>query len=235
MNLLEICSNIKKKKELKDIKDSLVLSLVESYLKENNINSDVKNFEKTKNYKVMFKEIRKKLRKSYGSFKEYYEPRKKEVYEKIFEITGSPKSILDLGCGLTPLDLKLNNYYAYDISSENIKKISEYFKKNNLKSKAELFDLINDNYEKLPKVHVCFLLKVLESLEAIKKNISLEILNKIKADFIVVSFAKKVLSNNQIIKKKGRRWFKRILKYNFKNYETFDTDDEVFYIIRLVF
>ena len=165
MNISEILGNIKKKKELKDIKDSLVLNLVESYLKENNLNIEVKNFEKTRKYKIMFKEIRKKLRKSYGSFKQYYEPRDSKVYYKIFSITGKPKSLLDLGSGLTPLDLKLDNYYAYDISRENIKKINNYFKKNNLKSRAFLFDLINDDYNKLPKANVCFLLKVLESLE----------------------------------------------------------------------
>jgi 2-polyprenyl-3-methyl-5-hydroxy-6-metoxy-1,4-benzoquinol methylase len=231
MEISDICLDIKKKKELSDLKDSFVINLVKNYISENNIDLDKKNIKRTSEYKLMFKEIRRILRKSYGSFKDYYDPRSREVYKKIFSLTLKPKSILDLGCGLTPLDLKNYEYHAYDISSSNIEKIKEHFKKKEIKGTAALFDLIYDDYSSLPSTDICFLFKVLESLEAIKKNISLSVLNKIKSKYIVISFAKNVLSGNVIIKKKGRQWFRRILKYNFPDFKEFDTEEEIFYII----
>ena len=111
------------------------------------------------------------------------------------------------------------------------KKINELFKKNNINGKARSFNLIND-LSNLPKVDLCMILKVLESLESIKKNFSKELLKKIKSKIIIVSFAKIALGKNIRIKKAGRSWFRRILKELNYNYYIKDYDDEIFFVIK---
>ncbi len=239
-----LIKDLKHKKELRDLNEEYIRNLI-LFLKIK-IPVDYEKFKRTKEFKIIFKELRRKLRKTYGiykklNFKEQISSKErlkeyKEMYKKIFEITGNPKSILDLGSGLNPLSYKYMNikpiYYAGEISLGYIKKIDDYFKKNNIPGKSFKFDLINDDYSTLPKTDICFLFKVLEALEEVKKNISIEIIKNIPSDYIIVSFAKSVISGRGIIKKKGRKWFKVLLKKNNYYFETFDTNNEIFYVIR---
>lgn len=109
---------------------------------------------------------------------EYYE----DIYKKIFEITGEPKTIVDLGCGLNPFSFifmnlghrsvsypqgtrtssrpKLRNagrkvnYYAYDIDDEDISFINEYFylMKKKISGKAEILNLSSANEKEIQKI-----------------------------------------------------------------------------------
>lgn len=157
------------------------------------------------------------------------------VYDRIFSITGKPKSILDLACGLNPLSfpfmkVKKVNYFAYELSTKDCKFLNEYFKlmkKFGLNGKAVAVDLLHVG--KLPKVDICFLFKVLDSLEALKKDYSYELFKKIKAKFIVVSFATRSICS---VKSLGKRnWFVRFLEEEGYSYESFETVNEKFYII----
>ena len=91
--------------------------------------------------------------------------------------------------------------------------------------------MLNDNYNKLPEVDIIFLFKVLESLEYFKRNVSKEIIQKLKTKYIIVSFDKKSLSGKEI-RKKGRSWFRRILSELNLSYEVFDYGDEIFFVIK---
>ena len=249
MEVAYVVKKLKAKKELADIDETFLTNLVQDYVKRHNLEKNFKrpDFLKTKKFKIMFKQLRKLLHEVYGSYKvsnSFYEHPSikerlifyKEIYYKIFSITGKPSSVLDLGCGLNPLSYKFlgckPRYYAVDISKDYIKKVQVYFKKNNIKGRAFLFDLVYGNYNKLPKVDVCFLFKVLESLEAIKKNISAEILKKLKCKWIVVSFSKVVLSGKKKIRKKGRAWFRKLLKNLGYVYSVLDIGEEIFFVIR---
>ena len=235
MDTNEIVKKVISKRELKDIDDNFVKSLI---------------LELSKRYKgeILFKESRKILRLIYGMYKSkeltlekhlstrdrlsYY----KEIYENIFKITGKPNSILDLGCGINPLSYQYLSckpeYYACDIGKDYIGVINDYFNKNNIKGNAFIFDLINGDYNNLPKADVCFLFKVLESLELIKRDISKDIIKKLNCNYIIVSFAKKALGGRITIRKKGRSWFRRILNKLDYKYEILDIGDEIFYVIK---
>ena len=93
---------------------------------------------------------------------------RKELYTKIFTITGKPKKILDLGCGLHPIDFPYHNieYIAIDRDSEAIRKVKKYFKKYKIVGKAEaknIMQLSEEEYEE--EVDITFLLKVLDKIE----------------------------------------------------------------------
>ena len=91
--------------------------------------------------------------------------------------------------------------------------------------------MLHDDFNELPKVDVVFLFRVLESLEFFRKNVSKEIIQKLKCRYIVVSFDKKSLSGKEI-KKKGRIWFRRILSELNFDYKVFDYEDEIFFVIK---
>ena len=117
------------------------------------------------------------------------------------------------------------------MSYDSIKKINNHFKANKINGKAFIFNLIDDDLDKLPKVELCFMLKLLESLELIKRNISKELLKKINAKYFVVSFAKKALGKKVGIRKAGRSWFRRMLKELNYKYEIFDYENEIVFLI----
>lgn len=234
MDLKSLVKIVKKKKELNNLDNNFVKDRIKEYLTNNNINTRELN-ERGKKLKLVIKEVRKLIRKVYSSFKQVKEVRSLETYKEIFIDAGKFNTLLDLGCGLSPLKYtKINkkaNYYCYDIDHDYIKKINDYFKKNKIKGKAEIFDLTNP-INKLPKADICFLLNVLESLEVIKRDISKEIINKVKAKIIIVSFPKKALGGRKVIKKKGRAWFRSLLKEQSYEYEIKDIGNEIFFIIK---
>jgi len=153
-----------------------------------------------------------------------------EIYEKIFEITGKPKSILDLGCGLNPLSLPFMKvkpkYFALELVEDDAKFIQLYFDKVKIKGKAYTVDLINID-KKLPEADMCFMFKLLDTLECLKWDITENLLSNLKVKWIVASFATLSLGGRKPIRK--RNWFERIIRD--KKYETFSVKNEQFYVI----
>ena len=100
-----------------------------------------------------------------------------QLYSKIFALSGKPKTILDLGCGINPfsfpyLKLKECTYYAYDLIEEEIEAINNYFalvKKENPSfiGKALVADILA---ETLPKADLCFLFKITDVIDQGKKQ-----------------------------------------------------------------
>ncbi len=145
-----------------------------------------------------------------------------EFYEKIFEITGIPNSIIDHACGLNPLTIPWMNlptsqqggpnttsYKAYDIDSEEIEFLKTVFSKIHCATKTEfaLGDVLSDEFK---YADVVFMLKLLPCLEHQKKGCSLDILKKQNCKFIVISYPIKSIGG----KEKGMYEFYR---NNFKN------------------
>lgn len=270
-------SEIKKKRNLRSLPDDFVQDLVVEFFKrypksEKILENHVKPL-KSKEFKFMMKEIRKKLHDVYGVFilkekclkslKEHLKKTKKldekalqlhtallschqssfermdfyyEIYKNIFSITGKPKSILDLACGLNPLSfpfmgLKKLAYFAMELTCDGSKFVQEYFdimQPFGLNGRAFAMNLMK--LKKLPKSDVCFLFKVLDSLECLEKNYSEEILGKIDSKFIVVSFPTVSIGGKNPIKQRG--WFFRMLRENNLKAETFEIENEIFYIIK---
>jgi len=159
-----------------------------------------------------------------------------EIYEKIFSYTGKPRSILDLACGLNPLsfpfmDLKKVDYFASELTEQDSDFIQEYFdimKPFGLNGKVFAMDLLN--IKEFPETDVCFLFKVLDSLEDIERDYSEKLLKKINSKFIVVSFPTMSIGGRNPIKQRG--WFFRMMRELDYKAEIFEIENEVFYIIK---
>ena len=275
MNLREsLVFDIKKKRELSSLDDEFVSELVENYfLKNKKIRNLLENhprFQKSKDYKIVIKELRKILHEIYGVFQlgnkeklletlENKAKKKNKIDNEIIEIhknilslhrstkerlndygliykkilNNDVKTILDISSGLNPcsfpwMNIKNIEYTATELSGKDCEFLNSYFrimKKFGLNGKAVKINLLKEN--NFPKVDVCFLFKVLDTFEGLKRGISKDILKKINCEVLVVSFPTKTLSG-KILGKKRLTWFGKIVK----NYETFEIENEIFYIVK---
>lgn len=125
-----------------------------------------------------------------------------DFYKKIFSVTGAPNSIIDLACGLNPLSWPWMNlpencrYLGLDIDKEQKDFLNNAFDiadKNNFQ--AKLGDILTDES---PKADIVFLFKILPLLEHQQKGVSLAILKKLPAKFLIVSFPAKSISGREI-------------------------------------
>ena len=162
-----------------------------------------------------------------------------QLYSKLFAITGKPKTILDLGCGINPfsfLYMKLEkcNYYAYDINEEEINSINKCFGSLQIENpfftgKAEIMDILQ--VAKLPQADICFLFKMTDVLDKGKGHKKTEeLLIKIPAKYIVASFATKTMSGKAMTapRRKWMEWLCQRLGYN---YTVLEFKNEIFYVV----
>ena len=240
----QMIREIKAKKELSGLTDSIVSDILSKYLKMYNLTTKEMSRQKLK---VIKKEVRAELRLLAGRFQKTTKRKSAFSTERLLETHSSTsertafypelkriisnmkaKSILDLGCGLNPLALadKNTKYYAADIKEDELGIIKNYFEKNKINGKTFTYDLRKIKND-LPRIDICLLFKVLDILD---KNLAEKIIKSIPSKRILVSFATKKLSGKKMSHPK-RIWFEKILeRLNFK-YETFNSDNEIFYLI----
>jgi 2-polyprenyl-3-methyl-5-hydroxy-6-metoxy-1,4-benzoquinol methylase len=169
----------------------------------------------------------------------YYE----ETYKEIFQRIGFPKgkiSILDIGCGLNPISipyLEINTkkltYYASEMSADDLTIINHFFSKFHILGETFSCNLTKD-YEKLKKypVFVCFAFKVFDVLESQEVHIGYEILSSINADYLIASFPLQNIKQMSMERSKVN-YFERFLNKTSRTFETFSTENELFYIVSL--
>lgn len=161
-----------------------------------------------------------------------------ELYEKIFKITGLPYSILDLGCGMNPFSYPFLNrrpsYYTSDISKEDCNLINNYFKKMNIVGEAIPVDLREIDQGNIlvlfPKTDVCFLFKVLDTIETSGHKLAEKLVTSISSDFIVASFSTKTLSNEKM-NHPYRGWVEQMCKRLGYGCTLIEFESELFYVI----
>lgn len=240
-----LINKIKQKSSLKNLDDKFVEKYIQEYFKNNpKIKSILENHpkpEKSKYFKKIIKEVRNELNKTYGIFwinnkltLESHSSTKERlklypnIYKKIFLITGKPKSIIDISCGLNPLtysQFKDIKFIATELTKNDCDKLKKYFKKNKIIGKVLQINLLNKN--KFPKTDITFLFKI---LDIIPKNKTEEIIKSLQSKYIVVSFS--------LINIHGKKmnyplqgWFQRMLKRLKLKYELIKEENEIFYII----
>jgi len=246
----EIINKIKEKKPLDRLDDDYVKEFIGLFLKKDpKLNKKLLNNElKKKDFEKIVKNVRNELNKTYGQFwldnnldlNSHRSTKEREkfysdFYKKIFNVTGKVNSILDLGAGLNPLTYKyINDYknvyfYSIELTKKDCEQIKSVFGKDKIKGEIIQADL--RVYNKFPKVDLCLMLKLVESLETNGHKLAEYLINSIKAKFIVVSFS--------TVDVKGRRmnyprrgWIEKLLERLDLYYEIFEEHNEIFYVIK---
>lgn len=267
----EFIEKIKENKKYSSISDEIVIKEIERYMKKYQADQE-EIYDDKFAIKVIRKELHRlyssyqtKGKKKRNQFLEMLKPKNENIetideilsttlatkerldkyptiYKKIFSITGNPKSITDLGCGLNPISipymkLKNLNYNAYDIDEDDIKFLNEFFKILKIDGKAKIFDA-RELYElkKLPESDIIFMFKLYDLIVPKNKKLKKvgeEIMNilKEKAEYLVVSFATKTLTRKSMNLPR-RIGFEMMLDRNKLSYEDIQTDNEIYYIIK---
>ncbi len=162
-----------------------------------------------------------------------------QIYKELSDRIPKPKKIIDLGCGLNPLSHVFMRkhgwnpeWFASDISQTDMEFLSECFSVLNITGTVMALDLTKD-YDKLANLegNITFVLKLLDSLEETERHISYKIFENIKTKWIVVSFPTKSLGGNKNISTRGRLWFERLLNRFELKHDTFQVENELFYVI----
>lgn len=174
----------------------------------------------------------KKILKAHRSTKERLN-QYSTIYNKIFQITKEPKSILDLGCGINPISCIFINHpvkiHSRELSRDDIDHLKTYYEIAGIKGSIKQTDLLTER--KFPKADICFMFKVVDVLENQKRGVIHNLLDIIDVRHIVISFATKTLGGKTMRTK--RTWFTNTLKHKRLKYETISTENEIFYVITL--
>jgi 16S rRNA (guanine(1405)-N(7))-methyltransferase len=161
-------------------------------------------------------------------------------YKDIFAITGTPNSIVDYACGLNPVTLPWmqlpsgSEYKAIDIDKEEISffaKISKLYQ--NITFVPEVGDLFEIQNGKIENFHTAFLFKILPVLEQQQKGITISIIKKINAKFIVVTYPTTSLSkNDKGMTKFYSNQFETLANENNWEYKKISLLSEIIFIIK---
>jgi 16S rRNA (guanine(1405)-N(7))-methyltransferase len=126
-------------------------------------------------------------------------------YPAIFEITGRPSSLLDVGCGLNPLALPWMDlaggahcgarYVALDIDAARIRFLNRYLSLAGLEPLARCQDVLSHPPD--DAADVALLLKMSPTLERQEPGATLRLMEHLAAPYVVVSFAVKSLGGRE--------------------------------------
>jgi len=248
----ELIKSIKSKRELKGIDNSVVQDLLDNEIRMNNLK--IEELRK-RDVKMLIKKVRAKLRGYAGQYQEDTKKRdrllEKEDFESLLKSHSSTKermmfypeirkviknlnvkSILDLGCGINPVALAEKNvkYAALDINESDLEIVRRFFEKEKINGKVFVYDLRKFNYD-LPEADLCLLLKVLDTIETGGHNLAEKIISGLRCKYILASFATRALSGRKMNSPK-RGWIRRMLTRLNIGFETFGSDNEIFYLIK---
>lgn len=244
----ELIKKIKAKKPLDRLDDTFVLEYIQDFFKKNNNyrKKFLENNLKKKDVKFLVKSVRNGLNKVYGQFwlsdkltllSHKSTAERSLMYDKlydfIFAITGRPKTILDLACGLNPLTYKRIGYDVCFIVTEltdyDCNKLRQYFIQNGINGEVIKADLRKDiNF---PSIDVCFMFKLFDSIEAKGHLLAERLIKNINAKYIVASFSTQNIRGRKMNYPK-RVWFEIMLKRLNYLYVKREENNEVFYIIK---
>ncbi len=115
-----------------------------------------------------------------------------EAYAEIFGKTTRPHAVVDLACGLHPFALPWMRlppdvaYHACDMDSRIVSAVGEFFSRLGIERSAVCCDVLVS----APTVEadVAFLLKSVPCLERQRKGAAVELLRRVNAQHVVVSF-----------------------------------------------
>ena len=122
-------------------------------------------------------------------------------YPAIFERTGQPATVLDLGCGLNPLALPWmgltagSRYVALDIDANRVRFLNRYLALAGFEPLARCQDILSQPPE--DGADVALLLKMSPSLERQEPGATLRLMERLHTPYVAVSFAIKSLGGRE--------------------------------------
>ena len=141
-------------------------------------------------------------------------PIMKDFYHEIFQVTGTPRALLDIACGLNPLAFPWMNlpqtvqYYAYDIHEPRINFINHYFRLQSLPPLARIQDVALH----FPKENadVALFLKEMPRFERNYPGTGRDFLAALPVRYLVISFPSVSTHGGRNLVKRYREFFDKL-------------------------
>ncbi|MBR6767302.1 MAG: Rmt family 16S rRNA (guanine(1405)-N(7))-methyltransferase [Clostridia bacterium] len=156
-----------------------------------------------------------------------------DLYRRIFEVTGKPESILDLACGLNPVYLAVRcpeaRITGADISGSCVTAINAL----GGNAKGLWNDLLCETSVPDERFHMALLFKILPLLERQKSGSAMEVMNRIDAEYLVISFPTRTLGGRNVgMEDNYSAWMDAHMPKNREIAARFTTDNELYYILK---
>ncbi|MBI4441536.1 hypothetical protein HY639_05190 [Candidatus Woesearchaeota archaeon] len=158
------------------------------------------------------------------------------IYKRIFAKTGIPRTLLDVSCGLNPFSYPWmgmdGTYHATEVTREDCEMVRQYFAFAHITGSVTQLDILKDcSALKTFRADVCFLWKLLDTLEYYRRDISKELLPVIRAPTLIVSFSTRTLTGKPM-RKTRRMWFEQFCTDQEWLLDTEECANELFYIVK---
>lgn len=152
------------------------------------------------------------------------------LYARLFEVTGAPKSILDLACGLNPVYLQHRfdcRVVGVDVSKSCLNQIDP------ARGTGIWGDLLCDGAVPSERFHISLLFKILPLLERQRAGAALDVMRAVNAEFLIVSFPTRTLGGRNVgMEEHYCAWMDAHLPENRAVADRLVTDNELFYVLK---
>lgn len=238
MDKKTLIAAIKKKKELTSVTDSYIAGALDVEIARHNYVFPLKE----KDAKLIMKSVRAQLRRQTGMFSRKSSKdtidhhrsthERKENYDLLHSLIAkcNPESIIDLGCGLNPLEIASSKipYYAYDINEKDIVRVQMHLDSLKNTGFAKIADVQKE--KSFPHADLCLMLKLVDLLDKKGHKNAERLIDKIPSHYLILSFSTKTISGKQM-NHPQRGWIERLCIRKGFAFAKHVSSNEIFYII----
>lgn len=156
------------------------------------------------------------------------------MYDRIFNIAGRPRSVLDLACGINPIYLGARGIgtVGVDISGAAVGAINAFHEVYGMPVSAVCADLLSPGTIPKARFDAALLFKLLPLLERQGAGGAARVMEAVDAPRLVVSFPTKTLGGRSVgMAGNYARWMEEHLPKGMSVLKQFETGNELFYII----
>lgn len=157
------------------------------------------------------------------------------LYGRIFEITGRPRSVLDLACGINPLYLGARGIQTVgvDISGSAVEAVNRFGQVYGLPVRAVCADLLCPGAIPDGQYDVALLFKLLPLLERQRATSAMDVMRALNAKWLVVSFPTRTLGGRNVgMAGHYSDWMSAHIPSGRAVADHFETSNELFYLLK---
>lgn len=157
------------------------------------------------------------------------------LYARIFDITGRPRSVLDLACGINPLYLGARGIETagMDISGSAVEAVNRFGEVYGMPVSAACADLLCPGAIPRRRFDMALLFKLLPLLERQRAGASLAVMDAVNAEYLVVSFPTRTLTGRNVgMAAQYSRWMEGRLPPRREVVGRLETGNELFYVLK---
>lgn len=154
-----------------------------------------------------------------------------ELYARIFAVTGVPKRLLDLACGMNPVYF-LSKYPGMQVTGADISGQSVHII--GLCGGSALHaDLLCENSIPSDRYDAALLFKILPLLDRQREGAAMDVMRRVNAQYLVISFPTRTLGGRNVgMEENYSAWMEAHLPENREIVHRFTTENELFYILK---